>query len=740
MACIQYPRKERGGVSLGSYEKPTIYKEPLKEFFTKKKERVEEGDITYHIRNDPSRYNDAIMNYQKGSNIMVEIDYQNRAPQTTTMNFGSASNPYKVNKSFRPPEFSQLDLQPLSRQQRPYTAAQTNIGSSITRNDFNEDRMDHTQVQFSIGANPLHSDVYTTPSHEIGVYYDNPTHKDMIHTDSNSYSIISQLKGLESDELQKLFLYEQTPNGIELSPITFSANTNQMGPQFIESQRNISDQLNYLQQQLQYTLETNPNGPQSVESQRNLSDLLHYTQEQLRYVLQTNVLGPQTVESHRHLSETINHIKNLLNYSIETNPNGPQIMDPERNISDAIHYLQEQLSVSQGTNRIGPLQVELQRNLSDTISHLKEQLQYSLETNVVGPQLIDTQHLSDQLHYTQEKIKVSIETNLIGPQDIELQRNLSNELQYIKDQLQYHQDTNKSGVKIELHKNLIDTIHYIQEQIHLTIDSNKMGPQIENQRHLDVIAYLQDQVKYSHGTNQSGPQLDHHKNMEANEYVQDQLKYSQGTNHNTIMKKIEINEYQEKMKDILLKNMNSSVHIVIQQHNNDEYSIQGNVKDKIGIIVDSAKGLPIRLNQENGNPIKLKDYTWKFVKSATGDKFIIYTEDPELKLERKGELYSVSSNPNKHIHQTNDDDTQLKREVRNITVLSNLGSHQDLDRIDESVSISRIEKPSFYTNFQVEMNKPSLIREDHVIMNQLQSNKKKHIHNTFLKQSQGRYD
>ena len=88
MACIQYPRKNRGGISLGSWEQPTIYKEPLKEVFTKKKERVEEGDITYNIRNDPSRYNDAITNWQKGKNMMVEVDYQNRAPQTTTMNFG----------------------------------------------------------------------------------------------------------------------------------------------------------------------------------------------------------------------------------------------------------------------------------------------------------------------------------------------------------------------------------------------------------------------------------------------------------------------------------------------------------------------------------------------------------------------------------------------------------------------------------------------------------------------------
>ena len=73
-------------------------------------------------------------------------------------------------------------------------------------------------------------------------------------------------------------------------------------------------------------------------------------------------------------------------------------------------------------------------------------------------------------------------------------------------------------------------------------------------------------------------------------------------------------------------------------------------------------------------------------------------------------------------------------------MLSNLGTQQDLDRIDESISISRLEKPSFYTDFQVEKNTPSLVRENHFIKNQLQSNKKQHIHKTFLKESQGRHD
>ncbi len=123
-----WPKKNRSGVSLPSWELPHIYRDPPRAIFTRKKERVEMGDVSYNIREDDSRINDAIMNYPKGVNPMVGVDYQNRQQQLTTMTQTAASNPYKVNASFRPPMFKQEDLLPLSRQKHPPTTVTTNPG------------------------------------------------------------------------------------------------------------------------------------------------------------------------------------------------------------------------------------------------------------------------------------------------------------------------------------------------------------------------------------------------------------------------------------------------------------------------------------------------------------------------------------------------------------------------------------------------------------------------------------
>jgi len=228
MACIQYPRKERGGVNPGSWEQPTIYKDPPKEIFTRKKERIEEGDVSYLIRADATRYNDAISNYAKSQNMMVAVDYQNRNPHTTTMNFGSASNPYKVNQAFRPPEFRQEDLLPLSRQKRETVGGRSNPGSNVTRDDRNDNRMDHTEVQFSTQETRYHAE-QTNLAREQGVYSENFQRKDMMNENYTTQNVLSQLKGFESVELQKMFQYEQTPNGIVLTPMLIEALSSMSG-------------------------------------------------------------------------------------------------------------------------------------------------------------------------------------------------------------------------------------------------------------------------------------------------------------------------------------------------------------------------------------------------------------------------------------------------------------------------------------------------------------------------------
>ena len=503
MACIQYPRKERGGVNPGSWEQPTIYKDPPKEIFTRKKERVEEGDITHNIRADSTRYGDAINNYAKSQNMMVAVDYQNRNPHTTTMNFGSASNPYKVNKSFRPPIYRQEDLLPLSRQKRETVGGRSNPGSSITRDDFfAENRMDSHEVQFSTHQQHSYHAEQTNIAHEQGVYSDNFQRKDMMNDKYITQNVLSHLKGMESVELQKMFQYEQTPNGIVMTPL-------------------------------------------SVEAFAALSGLNDY---------------------------------------------------------------------------------EAQRVLGNEGSFLHDEL----------------------VQYGQQ-------VNSVGRKDYEAHRNLDNESSHLREEL---------------------------------------------------------------------------------------LRYGQGTNVKGVSKQEYLEVHKEKMKDVLLKNMKSSVHIVIQKSGgHDEYLISGSVQDKIGIVVSSAKGQPVSLQRDNGETIKLKDYTWKFVKSATGtDTFVIQADMPDMELDRKATLYVAQSNMNHNIHVPIMNNVELKTERINTAATTNASIPENIhnaDRVASDVTVRKAEKETNYTDWMVQSVQPTMDRVDvsNVRLGNKQRNQQRIVH-----EMEGRFD
>lgn len=145
-----FPRmKQRAGINLPSWELPHIYRQPPSSIWTRKKERVEFGDVSYNIREDESRINDAIINYAKGVNPSVNTEYQNRKQILTSMTQYEASNPYKVNKSFRMPLFRQEDLLPLSRQKHPYTTVTTNPGSWLVEDSCDPSKnIDMQTVKF----------------------------------------------------------------------------------------------------------------------------------------------------------------------------------------------------------------------------------------------------------------------------------------------------------------------------------------------------------------------------------------------------------------------------------------------------------------------------------------------------------------------------------------------------------------------------------------------------------------
>jgi hypothetical protein len=130
---MSYQRPKWQSYTLPSWEKPTILREPPKSIHTRKKERVEMGDVTYMLRNDDSRINEGINYIARGSNPMVDISYSNyggNGAKLMSMPNVAATNPYKVIKdgAFRPPIYTQEDLLPLSRMRRPEIAVSTNPG------------------------------------------------------------------------------------------------------------------------------------------------------------------------------------------------------------------------------------------------------------------------------------------------------------------------------------------------------------------------------------------------------------------------------------------------------------------------------------------------------------------------------------------------------------------------------------------------------------------------------------
>lgn len=153
---ITLPKKNRSGPSLGSYEIPHIFKDPPKSIHTRKKERVEAGDITHKIRENPDRISENILQFARGVNPSVSVSYSNHgggSRLTCTSNQRQVSNAYKVNKKFVPPTFRQEDLLPLSRQRRDLTSVHTKINAPyFVRNDT-EYKIDYEPLRSAVHVN-----------------------------------------------------------------------------------------------------------------------------------------------------------------------------------------------------------------------------------------------------------------------------------------------------------------------------------------------------------------------------------------------------------------------------------------------------------------------------------------------------------------------------------------------------------------------------------------------------------
>lgn len=121
---ITWPKKFRGYSGLPSRDNIHIYRDPSSSKYTRKKERIEYGDIKSLIEEDPQRYSDSIKKWAKSVNPAVEVSYQNSngGSHLTTMTNVEAKYPYRVlmKGQFRPPMYRQEDLLPLSRMNRSY--------------------------------------------------------------------------------------------------------------------------------------------------------------------------------------------------------------------------------------------------------------------------------------------------------------------------------------------------------------------------------------------------------------------------------------------------------------------------------------------------------------------------------------------------------------------------------------------------------------------------------------------
>ena len=117
-----------GKVTLPSVEtwgsNMNILKDPPRSIMTRKIDKVGETSfITETIDQSENRVAESILQFARGVNPRVSVSYSNNSNNGGQLSGGisaisnnsgrSASLPYKVNETFRPPVLTQFDLQPL---------------------------------------------------------------------------------------------------------------------------------------------------------------------------------------------------------------------------------------------------------------------------------------------------------------------------------------------------------------------------------------------------------------------------------------------------------------------------------------------------------------------------------------------------------------------------------------------------------------------------------------------------
>jgi hypothetical protein len=183
-------------VTLPSVERVNILRDPPSSIHTRKKERVNVGDVMYNVRESRDRTSDNILYYSRGVNPMVSVSYGNTGGgnKLSSINtVGMANNPYKVvrNGAFRPPLIRQEDLLPLSRQRRANTIAQTRPAPVYQHKNVQE---------MTIDFNPVRASVLPRTTRDIGTGRFFETYSGNAVLDPLVFSVISKLKGTSTHD------------------------------------------------------------------------------------------------------------------------------------------------------------------------------------------------------------------------------------------------------------------------------------------------------------------------------------------------------------------------------------------------------------------------------------------------------------------------------------------------------------------------------------------------------------
>ena len=225
---ITFAKKERGGVSVGSPEAIHIFRDPPKSIHTRKKERINQGDVNYMVRENQDRISENILQFPRGVNPMVGVSYNTHGGGGSTLscvkNQPQAHNAYKVDKKFVPPIFRQEDLLPLSRQRRDLFSLHSKIVAPYVYYDTNNEyNIDYEPVKKVIHINPS----YNPTSGEQHQFHDNVVLNEKRQLYSMQTNIVMPNKTYETQTEKEMKLESKTSAGYinpyNSAPMTLSS-------------------------------------------------------------------------------------------------------------------------------------------------------------------------------------------------------------------------------------------------------------------------------------------------------------------------------------------------------------------------------------------------------------------------------------------------------------------------------------------------------------------------------------